>query len=354
MRRMNIDRREILKLGGLAAVSLAAWPRGVPAAEGPRPGAAGPSRTGRKPVQVEALIVVSVSAAAVLLGIEKGYFRAEGLELALREFPSGTMALQTWKAGAGYIMHTGDLPSLTYWFQNPEDYRVIAPYERSAKRYGAVVKAEIAGPQDLKGKTIATRVGSTGSYFVSRYFRRHRIDPKDVTLVNLEPNQMVPALDRWDIDGFFIWEPHLEIALKTSGGKVRKLTTAEGYVNGYAIHGARPKWIQEDPAGVHGYLRALRRAATEVMQEKALAGRLLEKQYGLKAQDAIPQLDLLGYVMAYDKLFFDDFADQFRWAKEEGIIKPASATLDFAKWCYLDGLRAVDPKLVFPLPAPVT
>lgn len=342
-------------MSGIAAAALAGLPPAGPAvARGPRLAAAASGQPPRKRTAIEALITVSVSAAATLMGMEKGYFQAEGIDLVLREFPSGTMALQTWQAGGGNVLHTGDLPALTYWMQNPDDYRVIAPFERSAKRYGAVVKAAIRGPQDLKGKTIATRVGSTGSYFVSRYLKKNRIDPKDVTLLNLETNQMVPALDRGDIDGFFIWEPHLEIALKTSGAKVRKLTTAEGYVNGYAIHGSRPRWIAENTEAVAGYLRALKKGAADVAKEKALAARLLEKQYGLKANEAVAQVDLLGYVLAYDALFYEDFIDQFRWAKEEGIIKPAGATLDFNRWCYFDGLRAIDPKLVAPAPPPAT
>ena len=335
----RIGRRTFLGLGGAAvALGVAGAPRAP--------------RAQTRAVPLECFVTVALTVAAPLIGIEKGFFKAEGIDLQLREFPSGTTALQTWKTGAGQIILTGDLPGLAYWAQNPGDHRVIAPLERSAGRYGAVVKADIKGPQDLKGRTIATRVGSTGSYFTSRYLKKNNLTPSDVKVINLETNHMVPALDRGDIDGFFIWEPHIAIALKTSGAKVRKLTTAEGYINGYSLMGARPQWLAANRDVVIRYLRALRRSGTEVTRDKELAATLVDKRYGLKPDQFLPYIHLVGWLMAFDKGFYDDFSDQFLWAKETGMIKP-EPRLDFREWCYFDGLRALDPALVTPPPAPV-
>ena len=337
MASLRTDRRTFLRLGGMTA-GAALLPR-VAAGQG-------------KLAPIECFITVSITAAAPLIGLEKGFFKSEGIDLALREFPSGTTALQTWKAGAGNIILTGDLPGLNYYLQNPTDHRVVAPLERSASRYAAVVKADVKGPQDLKGRTIATRVGSTGSYFVSRYLKKNNLTPSDVKIINLETNHMVPAMDKGEIDGFFIWEPHVAISLKTSGAKVRKLTTAEGYINGYSLMGARPQWVAANGDVVVRYLRALRRSATEVTRDKELAATLLDKRYGLKRDQFMPCIDQVGWLTAFDKTFYDDFADQLAWGKEAAVL-PANARLDFREWCYLDGLRAVDPALVTPPPAPV-
>ena len=148
-------------------------------------------------------------------------------------------------------------------------------------------------------------MGSTGSYFTSRYLKKNNLTPSDVKVINLETNHMVPALDRGDIDGFFIWEPHLAIALRTSGAKVRKLTIAEGYINGYSLMGARPQWLATNRDVVTRYLRALRRSATEVTRDKDLGG----GDPRLIAQNLLPE--------------FGFSADQFScldslWTKESG------------------------------------
>jgi ABC-type nitrate/sulfonate/bicarbonate transport system substrate-binding protein len=96
----------------------------------------------------------------------KGYLKAEGLAVQMRLFPSGTTAMQTFRTGAGDILFGGDLPGLQYW-QRGNPYRIIAPIERDAGGYVVVADKAVKSAKDLVGKTVATRVGSTGSYFVA-------------------------------------------------------------------------------------------------------------------------------------------------------------------------------------------
>src|SRR5882757_316702 len=175
-----------------------------------------------------------ISVDAAWMAMAKNLYQAEGLDVQVRLFPSGTTALQTFNAGAGDIIFTGDLPALQYW-QRGASYRVIAPIERDAKGYVGIVTNTIKSPKDLIGKTIATRIGSTGSYFVSEYLRKNGIDESAVTVKNLDPPQMPPALCRGDIDGFFVWEPSPTKAKEICGDKVHYLTTADGYIMGYNL-----------------------------------------------------------------------------------------------------------------------
>ncbi len=60
-------------------------------------------------------------------------------------------------------MFSGAVPAINYWAQTDHDYRVIAPVEREQNGYQLVVKSSIRTPQELRGKALATRIGSTGS-----------------------------------------------------------------------------------------------------------------------------------------------------------------------------------------------
>src|ERR1700726_4417614 len=117
----------------------------------------------------------SVNNDAVWMAIERGFYKEEGLDVTYRLFPSGTTAFQTFQTGQGDIVMTGDLPSVQYFFRANGDYRTIAAIERDAKGYVAVAGANIKTPQDLAGKTIATRVGSTGSWFISEYLTKNHV-----------------------------------------------------------------------------------------------------------------------------------------------------------------------------------
>src|SRR5215212_11450756 len=136
----------------------------------------------------------SVNNDAVWMAFEKGFYKDEGLDVTYRLFPSGTTAFQAFQTGQGDIVMTGDLPSVQYFFRVKGDYRTIAAIERDAKGYVVVARKDIARPQDLAGKTVATRVGSTGSWFISEYLAKNKVDAKSVTVKNLDTQVLPTAL----------------------------------------------------------------------------------------------------------------------------------------------------------------
>ncbi len=77
-------------------------------------------------------------------------------------------------AAPGDIILSGDLPALQVW-ERGGDYKVIAPMERDDKGYIVAVRNGINTPKDLAGKTVATRVGSTGSWFVSEFLAKNGV-----------------------------------------------------------------------------------------------------------------------------------------------------------------------------------
>src|SRR5499427_7592829 len=171
---------------------------------------------------------------ALWMAVQQGFFKDEKLEVTVKWFSAGTTAMQTFQAGKdgkrgfGDFNTGGELPAVNFWQNMDEQYALLAIIERDAEGYVGIAKAEIKTGKDLKGKTIATRVGSTGSWFVSEYLKAQGLADKDVTIKNLDPHIMPSAMDRGDIDAFFIWPPYGAQALKISGARVHKLTTAKG------------------------------------------------------------------------------------------------------------------------------
>jgi len=300
--------------------------------------------------KLEILSTPSVGLDAIWMAEARGFFKEENLDVQVRLFPSGTTAFQTFNAGAGDIIFSGDLPALQYW-QKGGPYRVIAPAQRDFGSYIAVVKNDIKTPQDLVGKTIATRVGSTGSWFISEYLTKNGIDEKSVSVRNLDPPQMPVALCQGDIDGFFIWLPAPTKALEICGDKVHILTNAEGYVRGYNIGGAR-KEVLDDPAGadkVTRFLKAVRKGMDVAANEEEETVAYLIKKFGYTEQEVKMFRSVMERVFKMDQTFFDDFCSENRWQQRAGLWNEPS---DLGKWVWPDGLKAIDPTLVVDAPPP--
>src|SRR5919108_184347 len=257
----------------------------------------------------------SVNNDAIWMALEKGLYQQEGLDVTYRLFPSGTTAFQTFQTGQGDIVMTGDLPSVQYFFRVKGDYRTIAVIERDAKGYVAVAQKAITKPQDLVGKTVATRVGSTGSWFISEYLSKNGVDPSKVTVKNLDTQVLPTALCGGEIAAFFIWQPIGSRTLEICPDNAHYLTDASGYIQGYLVAGARPEWL----ASAEG-----KDIATRWLRATIKGRDLAEKDFPAVAAYAKAKLDLSEKAtrdqwdtntrpMAIDKGYYDDFCSLSRW-----------------------------------------
>ena len=293
----------------------------------------------------------SVNNDSIWMALEKGFYQQEGLDVAYRLFPSGTTAFQAFQTGQGDIVMTGDLPSVQYFFRVKGDYRTIAVIERDAKGYVAVAQKSITRPQDLLGKTVATRVGSTGSWFISEYLSKNGVDTSKVAVKNLDTQVLPTALCGGEIAAFFIWQPVGSRTLEICPDKAHYLTDASGYIQGYLVAGARPDWLRS-PAGRDTAVRWLR----ATMKGRDVA----EKDFGAVAVYAKAKLDLSEKAtreqwdtntrpLALDKVYYDDFCSLSRWAQAE---KMTEQKIDFQQLTWPESLKAIDPKLAEAPPPP--
>jgi taurine transport system substrate-binding protein len=67
--------------------------------------------------------------------------------------------------------------------------------------------ARIATIADLKGKRVATPFASTAHYALLAALRQNSMSPNDIQLINLEPQAILAAWERGDIDAADVWEP---------------------------------------------------------------------------------------------------------------------------------------------------
>jgi len=293
----------------------------------------------------------SVNNDSIWMAIEKGFYQQEGLDITYRLFPSGTTAFQAFQTGQGDVVMSGDLPSVQYFFRANGDYRTIAVIERDAKGYVAVAQKGITKPQDLAGKTIATRVGSTGSWFISEYLSKNGVDASKVAVKNLDTQVLPAALCGGDIAAFFIWQPVGSRTLEICPDKAHYLTDASGYVQGYLVAGARPQWLnsaQGRDIAVR-WLRATMRGRDVAEKDFAAVAAYAKSKLDLSEKATREQWDTNIRPLALDRIYYDDFCSLSRWAQAE---KMTERKIDFQQLTWPEGLKAIDPRLAEAPPPP--
>ncbi len=293
----------------------------------------------------------SVNNDAIWMALEHGYFKEQGLDVDYRVFPSGTTAFQTFRTGQGDIVMTGDLPSVQYFFRTNGNYRTIAAVERDAKGYVVVARKDVTKPQDLAGKTVATRVGSTGSWFISEYLSKNGVDPKSAIVKNLDTQLLPAALCKGDIAAFFIWQPIGSRTLEICPNDAHQLSDASGYIQGYLVAGARPEYLNTADGAdkIQRFLRAIMKGRDKAEGDFKAVAAYAAKTYSLSEKATRDQWETNLRPIALDKVYYQDFCSLSKWAQGAGLT---TQPVDFTKLTWPNGLRAIDPKLAETPPPP--
>jgi len=293
----------------------------------------------------------SVNNDAIWMALEYGYFKEQGLDVDYRVFPSGTTAFQTFRTGQGDIVMTGDLPSVQYFFNNPGQYQTFVAIERDAKGYVVIARKDIRKPQDLAGKIIATRVGSTGSWFISEYLSKNGVDPKSAIVKNLDTQLLPAALCKGDIAAFFIWQPIGSRTLEICPNDAHQLSDASGYIQGYLVAGARPEFLNTADGAdkIQRFLRAIMKGRDKAEGDFKAVAAYAAKTYSLSEKATRDQWETNLRPIALDKVYYQDFCSLSKWAQGAGLTTQA---VDFTKLTWPNGLRAINPKLAETPPPP--
>lgn len=288
---------------------------------------------------------------SIWMGDAEGFFKEEGLAPDFRLFPSGTTALQTFITGQGDLVTNGELPGVNHWVKANKDYRLISVIERDSVNYVAAVRNDIQSPQDLAGKKIATRVGSTGSWFISEYLGKNGIDPASVEIINLDTQVLPTALCSGDIDAFFIWQPFGARAQEICPDQMHILDTADGYINGYAVLGARPEWLATEAGkkAAVGFLRGMLEGRDVAAESFDKVAAYASEKFSLTPEAIKGQWETNGRHIGFDETFFKDHCALAEWMRNNSLLE---GKLDFNEYIWTDGLKEIDPALVADVPPP--
>lgn len=274
----------------------------------------------------------------------RGFFAKEGLDVELTVFTTGATATEAFRAGRGDFISAGDLPSAAMWKTGAAIG--IAPMSSDTEIFGIVSRKDINSPKDLRGKKVATRMGSTGEFLVHRYLATAGMTAKDVNLIDLAPPEMVISMVRGDIDAFAWLAPFTTRAIST-GKNAKLLTSAKGLANNRIIMSVTPSFRDKNPEAVRKVLRAVLQGTEFVRSNPEEATKIWAAAVQGKPEQSLPVVRLIAYDMTFSKAFIADMDELAKFMAEKGALKEP---INWQKEMDTSFLRAVDPKLVAATP----
>ncbi|WP_179401254.1 taurine ABC transporter substrate-binding protein [Burkholderia guangdongensis] len=153
-----------------------------------------------------------------IVGIANGSIeKATGYKINWRQFESGAKVATAMASGDVKVGVIGSSP-LAAAVSQGLDLQLFWILDNINNAEAMVVRngSGITKPADLKGKKIGVPFVSTTHYHTMFALQHWGINPSDVQILNMQPNQIVAAWERGDIDAAYVWDPALA-QLKKSG-----------------------------------------------------------------------------------------------------------------------------------------
>ena len=214
--------------------------------------------------------------APLTLAKEAGLFRKHGLDVTLKKIPQKDRHLAI--ASGDIQCAATTVETWIVWNSAGVATKQLFQLDKSYGADGMAVRNNIAKISDLKGKTIAASAPGTAPYFTMAWMlRKNGLSPKDVKVVNMEPNPAAQAFvsGQAGIDAAMTYEPYLSsVRDKPEAGKI--IATTLDYPMIMDTVGCTPKFIAENPkaakALADGYFDALDMIRTQQAKAYEIMG----------------------------------------------------------------------------------
>lgn len=183
-----------------------------------------------QPVKLNVGLLKLTSTAPIFIGIEKGFFKEQGIEIEPQWFEAAHPIAVATASNKVQVGSTGITASLFNMVAAGQNLSIVADKGREQKGYSSsalVIRTDLwqGGArkiEDLKGKRIGiTQTGSTFHYMLGRLLETKGLKLTDVEIVPLgKLSSVMAALQGKQVDAVILNEPNITKMEKAGHGKV--------------------------------------------------------------------------------------------------------------------------------------
>ena len=269
--------------------------------------------------------------APFVVAADRKIFEKHGLEGSYKPFDDGNIALDAVLTGSSDIGSTSELGGLARWDKGGKLY-VTSILDTSKKQVGVTAREEIKKPEDLVGKTIGFPRASGGHYYFGRYAKKYKLPMDKIKVKNLQAPEMVAALERRDIDAFFLWEPWHTKAVQLVKGAHVLARSGDDDVYTLTVYNYYSEGLVNDPPRAVAATRALIEATDYCASQQDDAAKAAAKAFRIPEADMKVYMSRFNYRMEMPKdVVLTNLKEAAEFAMEQAIIKKMPDSNDFIR-----------------------
>ena len=155
----------------------------------------------------------------VMIALDKGYFKDEGLDVELKAIGSSSDRIAALTAGSVAFSNLGRIAVISEMARGNDSFYFFANIDDSPGNEGCWARPGFNSFKDLKGKKVAAN--TSAQITMNGLLEKAGMQEKDVVFVNLPGGEMGPAIANGDVDAACVWEPLLtQVREAAPGGKL--------------------------------------------------------------------------------------------------------------------------------------
>lgn len=200
--------------------------------------------------------------AAWFLGVDRGHFAREGLQLEIqRGYGSGDVVTKIAAGAADFGF--GDTGAIVKHNAENPTRQVMNVYQYFDRHLAAVITLSGRGierPADLRGRRLAAPAGDAGRTLFPAFARANGLSPGDVTWITVAPPLREPMLHRGEADAITAFVSSAFFVLQALGNRAEDIRMFRYNDHGVDIYGngllTTAEQVQRDPGVVRAMVRA--------------------------------------------------------------------------------------------------
>jgi NitT/TauT family transport system substrate-binding protein len=182
-----------------------------------------------------------------------GIFEKNGVNVEIKFFPVYSDSLTAFYSNQldGICIAASDAVAPT---NSNINFKMVLVNDNSYGADGLIVHEGINSVKELKGKTVATELGTLEHMFLLKILEDNGMTINDVNFVNMTINDAGPAFIAGKVDAAVLWEPTLSMAMQGGGKLLYSTKQTPGLIpDTLAIHN---DIIASDPKLVQGIVNS--------------------------------------------------------------------------------------------------
>jgi NitT/TauT family transport system substrate-binding protein len=253
-----------------------------------------------------------------LIADEKGFFTKYGLNVTVKEYPTGPGAVRDLLSGESDIACAAEFVGVVLLDTSPE-LKIIGSTAKS-DAISFVIRNDrgIASPKDLKGKTIAVPEGT--------------------------PDDLVMSIVAGQVDGAVIWEPYVYSIQQQMKTNATTWPAQSGQLF-YWVTYTREDIINDRPDMLVRYFRALSDARQYLIQNEPDGKAIIMQRVNLSDEYIDTIWQKTRFSLSFDQSMIIAMEDEERWRIKNNLTNTNSIP-NYLDSVSTESLRAVRPESV--------